>query len=118
MILRKVTVLGLLLQVALSVYAERKIKLLNNDWKFTYGSEVKTNVYERIDIPHTWNAADAASSMPDDYRVLGNYEKELFMDSTWVGQRLFLKFYGVNTIANVFINGKHIGEHRGGDIFH
>lgn len=28
--------------------------------------------------------------------------------------RLFLKFPGVNTVANVFINGKHIGEHRGG----
>ena len=30
------------------------------------------------------------------------------------GKRLFLRFDGVNSIADVFINRKHIGEHRGG----
>lgn len=114
--LREITLISLLFFLAFTVSAERKSQLLNSNWKFTYGYEVKRNVNERVDIPHTWNTTDVSS--PDYYRGLGNYEKELFVDSAWLGQRLFLKFYGVNTIANVFINGKHIGEHRGGDIFH
>ncbi|WP_372775077.1 glycoside hydrolase family 2 TIM barrel-domain containing protein [Mangrovibacterium sp.] len=114
MILKKVKIICLLLLIAFTLSAERKTKLLNYNWKFTYGYEVKKNVDERIDIPHTWNAADVNSGKPDYSRGLGNYEKELFIDSAWIGKRLFLKFYGVNTIANVFINGKHIGEHRGG----
>lgn len=30
------------------------------------------------------------------------------------GKRLFLRFEGANSIADVFINRRHIGEHRGG----
>ncbi len=112
--LKEKTLISFLLLLAFTVSAERKSQLLNANWKFTYGYNVKRKVNERIDVPHTWNAAAATSGKLDYYRGLGNYEKELFVDSAWVGQRLFLKFYGVNTIANVFINGKHIGEHRGG----
>lgn len=112
--IKKVKIICLLLLVAFTLSAQRKTKLINNNWKFTYGYEVKKGVFERIDLPHTWNATDANSGKPDYYRGLGNYEKELFVDSAWAGKRLFLKFYGVNTIANVFVNGKHIGEHRGG----
>ncbi|WP_282055822.1 beta-glucuronidase LacZ4 [Maribacter luteus] len=114
MLFRKVKITSLLLLVTFTLSAQRKIKLLNHNWNFTYGYEVKKNVYERIDIPHTWNAIDANSDNPNYYRGLGNYEKEILIDSAWKGKRLFLKFYGVNAIANVFINGKHIGEHRGG----
>ncbi len=94
--------------------AQRTYKLINDNWKFTYGYEVKRNVFERIDLPHTWNAIDAHSGELDYYRGLGNYEKDVYIDEAWKNKRLFLKFYGVNTIANVFINGQHIGEHRGG----
>ncbi|WP_208295095.1 beta-glucuronidase LacZ4 [Maribacter spongiicola] len=103
-----------MLLVTFTLSAQRKIKLLNQDWNFTYGYEVKKNVYERIDIPHTWNKIDANSGNPSYYRGLGNYERDILIDSAWKGKRLFLKFYGVNSIANVFVNGKHIGEHRGG----
>lgn len=47
-------------------------------------------------------------------RGIGNYEKALYIRPEWKGKRLFLRFDGVNSIADVFINRKHIGEHRGG----
>lgn len=111
---KRILTYSLVLLITISLNAQRKTLLLNNNWKFTYGYVVKRNVSERVDIPHTWNAIDAHSGKLDYYRGIGNYEKEVFIDKSWSEKRLFLKFYGVNSIANVFINGKHIGEHRGG----
>ena len=67
-----------------------------------------------MNLPHTWNSGDALSGKQDYYRGMGNYTKTLFVKPEWKGKRLFLRFEGVNTIANVFINDVHIGEHRGG----
>lgn len=92
----------------------REIHLLNNNWNFTYGYEVVPNVWQRVDIPHTWNKDDALSGNIRYYRGQATYQKKLFIDKKWDGKRLFIKFDGVNTVSNVFINGKHIGEHRGG----
>lgn len=54
------------------------------------------------------------SGKPDYKRGIGNYDKKLFIRSEWKGKRLFLRFEGANCVSNVFINGKQIGEHRGG----
>ena len=48
------------------------------------------------------------------FRGEGNYSKNYFVDRALKGKRLFLKFEGVQTVANVSINGIHLGEHRGG----
>lgn len=87
---------------------------LNRSWKFTPGYEVKKGVFKVISLPHTWNSKDALGGKVDYYRGLGNYEREIEIPEKWNRKRLFLKFYGVNTVANVFVNGKHAGEHRGG----
>ncbi|TKG92832.1 glycoside hydrolase family 2 protein [Puteibacter caeruleilacunae] len=101
--------------VMMSSYAsERTSMLINKDWRFTYGYVVKNKVFDRVNIPHTWNQADANSGNLDYYRGLGNYEKDIEIKSEWKGKRIFLKFDGVNTVSNTFINGVHVGEHRGG----
>jgi len=108
---------SLLIYVLLFAYlgnAQRKEISLNKDWQFTEGYKVRKNSSTRIDIPHTWNRTDATSGKIDYYRGMGNYEKRIFIDSALIDKRIFLKFNGVNTIANIFVNGKHIGEHRGG----
>jgi beta-galactosidase len=93
---------------------ERKDYLLNDNWKFTFNYEVEKSAGIRVDIPHTWNNMDALNGQLDYYRGAAIYKRKLEGKKEWKGQRLFLKFDGVNTIANVFINGKHLGEHRGG----
>ena len=87
---------------------------MNNHWKFRFSHQVQRGTEVRVDLPHTWNAQDALSGKPDYKRGISNYERKLFVCSEWKGKRLFLRFEGVNSIANVFINRKHIGEHRGG----
>lgn len=98
----------------LTVSAQRQKVSLNQDWKFTPGYVVQKNVFTNVNIPHTWNTKDALGGNLDYYRGIGNYEHTLDVKKEWEGKRLFVRFLGVNTIANVFINGKHVGEHRGG----
>ena len=98
----------------MSIFAQRQDILLNNDWNFRFSHQVQKGTEVRVDLPHTWNAQDALSGKMDYKRGIGNYEKNLFIRSEWKGKRLFIRFEGVNNIADVFINRRHIGEHRGG----
>ena len=100
--------------ISTSTFATRKEILLNENWMFRFSHQVQFKSEERVNLPHTWNSGDALSGKQDYYRGMGNYTKTLFVKPEWKGKRLFLRFEGVNTIANVFINDVHIGEHRGG----
>ena len=98
----------------MSMFAQRQDILLNNDWNFRFSHQVQKGTGVRVDLRHTWNAQDALSGKIDYKRGIGNYEKNLFIRPEWKGKRLFIRFEGVNNIADVFINRRHIGEHRGG----
>lgn len=98
----------------MSMFAQRQDILLNNDWNFRFSHQVQKGTEVRVDLPHTWNAQDALFGKIDYKRGIGNYEKNLFIRPEWKGKRLFIRFEGVNNIADVFINRRHIGEHRGG----
>lgn len=98
----------------MSMFAQRQDILLNNDWNFRFSHQLQKGTGVRVDLPHTWNAQDALSGKIDYKRGIGNYEKNLFIRPEWKGKRLFIRFEGVNNIADVFINRRHIGEHRGG----
>lgn len=100
--------------VSMQTLAQRENILINQDWNFRFSHQVNKNSSRRVDLPHTWNAQDALSGKPDYKRGIGNYDKKLFIRSEWKGKRLFLRFEGANCVSNVFINGKQIGEHRGG----
>ena len=104
----------LLMLYGMSMFAQRQDILLNNDWNFRFSHQVQKGTEVRVDLPHTWNAQDALSGKIDYKRGIGNYEKNLFIRSEWKGKRLFIRFEGVNNIADVFVNRRHIGEHRGG----
>lgn len=99
---------------ALAAHAQRTVRLLNDNWTFRFSHQVEKGMEQPVSLPHTWNAQDALAGKPDYKRGIGNYERTLYIDPAWRGKRLFLRFEGVNSVADVFINGKHVGEHRGG----
>lgn len=108
-------IVGILLLLSLfcgSLFG-REVVSLNRSWRYTPGWQVGHNLYTEVNLPHTWNA-DALSGKIDYYRGLGNYEKTLEIPGNWKGKCVYLRFKGVNTVANVFVNGKHALEHRGG----
>lgn len=98
----------------LPVSSQRQDIVLNDHWAFRFSHQVRKGTERRVDLPHTWNAQDALSGKIDYKRGIGNYEKTLFVRSEWKGKRLFLRFEGANTVTHVFVNGRYIGEHRGG----
>ena len=86
-------------------------KLLNTGWIFD-GPEEKG---QRIDLPHTWNAADGQDGGDDYWRGTCVYHKtfdcpEFDRDT----QRVYLEFAGVNASAKVVLNGKEVMTHDGG----
>lgn len=97
-----------------TILAQRSQYLLDKEWKFRFSHQVEKNTPQPISLPHTWNAQDALVGKIDYKRGIGNYERTLHIRPEWKGKRLFLRFDGVNNVADVFLNGKNIGEHRGG----
>lgn len=99
---------------SMQMLAQREDKLINQDWSFRFSHQVNANAARRVDLPHTWNAQDALGGKYDYKRGIGNYTKKIFIRPEWQSKRLFLRFEGANCVSNFFVNGKHIGEHRGG----
>lgn len=86
---------------------------------------VRAGAWQRVDLPHTWNAFDATDLVPGYRREAGWYRKILdirISADSWGSagppppstRRHILKFEGANTAARVFVNGIPAGEHVGG----
>lgn len=87
---------------------------LNSDWQFRFSHEVNNSDSRRVDLPHTWNASDALVGKIDYKRGIGNYTKTIPVGEELRGKRLYVKCDGANSVCNLFVNGRHVGEHRGG----
>jgi beta-galactosidase len=98
----------------LTVQASRKETRINDNWQFRFSWQVQKDSERRVDLPHTWNAQDALAGKQDYHRGAGNYRKVLPVGEELKGKRLYLRFEGANTVTNLFVNQKHVGEHRGG----
>jgi beta-galactosidase len=108
-----------LLAFALNHAAARETTLLDSDWKFNL--EDVTNAaqpdfndadWEGVSIPHCWGW-DQAQLGQNYYRGPGWYRRELDIVPQ-SGNRYFLRFEAASQVADVYLNGKQIGEHRGG----
>ena len=93
----------------------KTITPLQTGWRFYRGAypvppgaETQT-----VDLPHTWNAVDGQDGGGDYFRGECCYYKKINI-SKKEGTLYYLEFYGVNSVCNLYVNGVHIGEHRGG----
>lgn len=92
----------------------REVVNINRNWRFFSNIERRTSDgAQTVNLPHTWNN-DALSGKEDYFRGLGNYMKDIAVPQAWQNKRVFIRFGGAGTVANLFINGRHVGEHRGG----
>ena len=99
----------------------REVISINESWKFTNGIQTprglgwggSQNASATVNLPHTWNSTDYMSD--SGYRRgYGSYSKDIEIPAEYKGKRIFLRFEGAGSVANVFINSSHLGEHRGG----
>lgn len=91
----------------------REVHVINRDWKFFSVNESSSDQATSVNIPHTWNR-DAFAGSGSYFRGANNYVKNIDVPVTWHGRRVFVRFGGANSVTNLFVNGKHAGEHRGG----
>ncbi len=107
---------GLLLFIFILVshsLVAREVHNINRGWKFFSNSAVSSDGALTVNLPHMWNN-DALSGKRDYFRGIGNYLKSIKVPNNWQNKRVFIRFYGANSLANFLVNGKHVGEHRGG----
>ena len=90
---------------------------LNDKWKFTKESldfeELNTVKLKNVNLPHTWNGIDGQNGGDNYHRGLCWYLKSFDFEKK-DDKKYFIEFEAVNSVANVYMNGMHLGEHRGG----
>jgi beta-galactosidase len=102
---------------AKAVETGRTIIPFNDQWQFKkadYNKSVnliKAN-WENVSIPHTWNAVDMQTTK-DFYQGDAFYRKSFTPSTDWKDKRVFIRFEGVGSVADIYINDKWIGEHKG-----
>ena len=98
----------------------RKMVNLNENWKFLKDDVMEAiedschvQKWDDVSIPHTWNDMDGANGV-DYYKGVCWYRKSFRVDQVDEKKQMFIEFQGANSIADVYLNGKYIGQHRGG----
>jgi beta-galactosidase len=94
---------------------------LNGGWRFlradASGAQSTTfndSSWSAVSVPHTWNAQDGQDGGSNYYRGIGWYRRHYTPPSTLAGKKLWLQFAGVNQVADVWVNGVSLGQHKGG----
>ncbi len=99
------------------VMSMRVIKNMDKGWLFsktaqTVPTELPTD-WEPVDLPHTWNGTDGQDGGNDYHRGTCFYAKTLSQDVLGEEEN-YLQFDGVNSIAQVYWNGRKLAEHECG----
>lgn len=91
---------------------------LNNGWEFTsdyfQGFERGDGKGEAVRIPHTCAELPFNYCDENDYQMLCGYRKAIEVPEQWLDKRVLLTFGAAAHVAEVFLNGEKIAEHRCG----
>jgi beta-galactosidase len=79
-----------------------------------YQPEYDDSSWNSINLPHTWNQFDSRDEAPGYWRGIGWYRKHFLLDSRYSGKRVFLEFEAASSVAEFWLNGQRVGEHKGG----
>ena len=92
----------------------RNVLNFNENWCFHKTAEVPVTLpgWERVTLPHTWNAVDGQDGGNDYWRGTAMYCRE-FAKPDHNGVAV-LEFLGVAMTADVYLNGAHLAHHEGG----
>ena len=112
-------------------------KTINSQWTFNYFPDENADKgYESvayddsrwpaISLPHTWSTYEttgelhpfirsaAESDNPYWWTGWGWYRKHFSINPSFPGEKIFIEFEGVQKYCKVWMNGKYLGEHKGG----
>ncbi|RYG46119.1 hypothetical protein EON79_10960 [bacterium] len=88
---------------------------LNGRWDFAFvGEDGKESGATKIVVPFPYEAALSGVGADKGVHDRVVYRRKLSIPSKWKGKRVRLNFGAVDWETKVFVNGKAVGEHRGG----
>ncbi len=94
---------------------------LNNDWKFseTFSEDMIKEKYTAaqmtdVRIPHSVAETPYHYFDEKSYQMVSGYRRELEVPADWKDKTLLLTFEGVAHVAEVYVNGIKVGEHKCG----
>jgi hypothetical protein len=97
----------------------REVINFNREWKFQLGDSTNAEsaafddaAWQSVGLPHSFSMPYFAS--PRFYVGYGWYRKHFTPPTDRQGRRVNLEFDGAFQVAEVFVNGKRVGEHKGG----
>ena len=117
--------------------SKRITKIINNQWTFNYFPDEKADngfqepgfddsTWPAVSIPHTWSTFETtgevhpfirnAAEKDDSYWWFGWgwYRKHFSINKEFSNQKVFIEFEGVQKYCKIWVNGKYVGEHKGG----
>ena len=115
----------------------RITRIINSQWTFNYFPDENADKgYESpgfddskwpaVSIPHTWSTFETTGEVhpfiknasekdnPYWWTGWGWYRKHFTVNQSYNGQKVFIEFEGVQKYCKVWINGKYLGDHKGG----
>jgi len=105
---------------ALAASEGRTVQALDTGWRFMRADlahaeqrDLDDRAWPTVSLPHTFNGLDGEAGGAY-YRGPAWYRRELRLPNFVAGQRRFLQFDGATLVADVWVNGQHVGQHRGG----
>ncbi|MDR0938760.1 MAG: beta-galactosidase [Mediterranea sp.] len=102
--------------------AAREVSSFNEGWDFKRGpftteamqaADRWNGHWDKVNLPHTWNARDMQERVNDFYEGVGYYRKKYFFGDELKDKRVFLRFEGVGSCAEVYVDGQLVGTHKG-----
>ena len=113
--------LCLLLLLPITLFAQppspamsREKVLLGGDWRFATqasGAEKPSyddHTWQTVTVPHTWNSKTNSQKHKAAW-----YRTHFALTDADKDREIFLYFEGAATVADVYLNGVHLGQHRG-----
>lgn len=103
----------------------RQVTTLDSGWRFHFGEAPDTisradfddSQWEAVTLPHSWNRmgnyAPERAEGSDVRQGTGWYRLRLDRPALPKGKRAILQFDGVGAIADLWVNGRHAGQHKG-----
>lgn len=98
----------------------RELININQAWSFTKENQVSFEKHpisdvlvNEVNLPHTWNSIDGSNGF-NFYKGACWYQKNLDFSQEDKDKRIYIEFEGSNSVSDVYINGHHCGQHRGG----
>ena len=115
----------------------RIVKTVNANWTFNYFPDpdlketlaapgFDDSTWQAIGLPHTWQTFETTNephpfvrnpSEKDDsywWYGWGVYRKQFEIDESERDKKVFVEFDGVQKYSRVYLNGRFIGDHKGG----